>query len=622
MKFRALLLTGAVLPFALIQPGVAEEGVLLPRLILAQADEPCPPGSECPPPQEAAPAEPEQPAPEAAPEQPAPEAPPEQAAPDQPAEQPVEEAAPEQPAEQPVQEAAPEQPAEQPVQEAAPEQPADEPQQAEQPPAEEVPADEPVQEAAPEQPPQQQEQQAEQPAEPAQDQPVQEAAPEQPAEGGAVERAQRRRDELRRRDGEQQEPQQAEQPEQPPAGDQPQQAEQPPADQPAQDQPAQAEAPAAEDNTVEQQLEAQGDVEEANRVRDLREQLLDELRQVVAPQDEAEPEGRDRDRRRGDRDRGDRDGRDRDGRDRDRDRADRGDRDRWDRDRFYDRDEGRGEVVEERGGRIIIDLGGGNLYVQPDVPDEGGRLLYGADDVEVRNLRGGRTETTVYRRNGVQIVTIRDRYGDIVSRTKVLPDGREIVLFDNRYEEDGPRRPIIVNVPPPRIDIPEDRYIVDLGRASDDDIREALTAPPVQQLERAYTLDEVLRNEDIRAYSPRVDLDTITFDFGSATIGNNQMDALYDLGEVMEGIIADNPDEVYLIEGHTDLVGSDNDNLILSDSRAEAVAVALSQNFDIPPENLVTEGYGEQYPKVDTEEPERLNRRVTVRRLTDLMAQN
>ncbi len=123
----------------------------------------------------------------------------------------------------------------------------------------------------------------------------------------------------------------------------------------------------------------------------------------------------------------------------------------------------------------------------------------------------------------------------------------------------------------------------------------------------------------MRAYSPRIDLDTITFDFGSATISDSQMGALYDLGQVMEQVIADNPDEVYLIEGHTDAVGTNYDNLILSDQRAEAVATALSQNFDIPPENLVTEGYGEQFLKVDTEGPERRNRRATVRRLTDLL---
>jgi len=141
----------------------------------------------------------------------------------------------------------------------------------------------------------------------------------------------------------------------------------------------------------------------------------------------------------------------------------------------------------------------------------------------------------------------------------------------------------------------------------------------VQRLDRRYTLDEVLRNEQVRAYSPRIDLDTITFDFGSATIGVEQMQTLVSLGQALEEIVAENPEEVYLIEGHTDAVGSDYDNLILSDKRAEAVAVALSQNFDIPPENLVTEGYGEQYLKIDTDGPERRNRRATVRRLTDLL---
>ncbi len=97
------------------------------------------------------------------------------------------------------------------------------------------------------------------------------------------------------------------------------------------------------------------------------------------------------------------------------------------------------------------------------------------------------------------------------------------------------------------------------------------------------------------------------------------MNALEELGLAMEEVIADNPDEVYLIEGHTDAVGSDEDNLLLSDERSEAVAVALSQNFEIPPENLVTEGYGEQYLKIETEAAERQNRRVTVRRITPLL---
>jgi outer membrane protein OmpA-like peptidoglycan-associated protein len=69
-------------------------------------------------------------------------------------------------------------------------------------------------------------------------------------------------------------------------------------------------------------------------------------------------------------------------------------------------------------------------------------------------------------------------------------------------------------------------------------------------------------------------------------------------------------------------VGEPTANLILSDRRAEAIAVALSSNFDVSPENLVTQGYGEQYLKVPTEEAERENRRVTVRRITPLVAQS
>ncbi len=257
--------------------------------------------------------------------------------------------------------------------------------------------------------------------------------------------------------------------------------------------------------------------------------------------------------------------------------------------------------------------------MRPVLPDEGGRLLYRAEDVEVQNLRGGRTRTIVTRDNGMQIITVRNRYGDIETRIRRSPRGREVVLIDNRFPEDYAGGPVFIDLPPPVVSIPQDQYIVDLGVASPQDIRGALLAPPVQELERAYTLEEVLQNQEVRAYSPRIDLDTITFEFGSSTIGNDQMDALLNLGEAMEEVIRENPAEVYLIEGHTDAVGSDTDNLILSDSRAEAVATALTQNFSIPPENLVTEGYGEQYLKVETQGPERRNRRATVRRLTELL---
>ncbi|TIU17169.1 MAG: OmpA family protein, partial [Mesorhizobium sp.] len=42
--------------------------------------------------------------------------------------------------------------------------------------------------------------------------------------------------------------------------------------------------------------------------------------------------------------------------------------------------------------------------------------------------------------------------------------------------------------------------------------------------------------------------------------------------------------------------------------------------FGIPPENLTTQGYGEEYLKVDTSAPNRENRRVAIRRITSLVA--
>ena len=73
------------------------------------------------------------------------------------------------------------------------------------------------------------------------------------------------------------------------------------------------------------------------------------------------------------------------------------------------------------------------------------------------------------------------------------------------------------------------------------------------------------------------------------------------------------------MEGHTDAVGTDDDNLSLSDRRAETVAITLTQRFGVPAENLTTQGYGEQYLKVPTQAAERQNRRVTLRRITPLL---
>jgi outer membrane protein OmpA-like peptidoglycan-associated protein len=87
----------------------------------------------------------------------------------------------------------------------------------------------------------------------------------------------------------------------------------------------------------------------------------------------------------------------------------------------------------------------------------------------------------------------------------------------------------------------------------------------------------------------------------------------------MRDLIDANPSELFLVEGYTDAVGSAAYNLALSDRRAESIALALAEIFGVPAENMVVQGYGERYLKVQTQAAEPLNRRVALRRITWLM---
>ena len=142
----------------------------------------------------------------------------------------------------------------------------------------------------------------------------------------------------------------------------------------------------------------------------------------------------------------------------------------------------------------------------------------------------------------------------------------------------------------------------------------------MERLQSRYTLREVRENERLREIVRRVDLDSITFDTGSAAVRQSQVPYLADIAGGMLDVINRNPGALFLVEGHTDAVGSDLSNLMLSDRRAETVARILTDGFGVPPENIVTEGYGEQFLKIYTQEAERQNRRVTVRNITPLLS--
>ncbi|MGO4451656.1 OmpA family protein [Phyllobacterium sp. TAF24] len=276
------------------------------------------------------------------------------------------------------------------------------------------------------------------------------------------------------------------------------------------------------------------------------------------------------------------------------------------------------QIIQKIDNRTIVEVNN-NIFVESsDRP----RMSRDAQDVYYEDLPRNRTRETIVRDNGVQVVTIRNRYGDVIQRSRVMPDGREVLLSytpDYDREERYQWRDPGLDLPPLVLDIPVAEYILDADQVPEADVYDFFIRPPVERVERIYSVDEVKRSARIRDKVRRIDLDTITFKFGSADITDDQIPHLDSVAKAMAEILKKNPAETFLIEGHTDAVGSDQANLVLSDKRAESVAQALTNVFGIAPENMATQGYGERYLKIKVDGPEQQNRRVAIRRITPLV---
>ena len=286
---------------------------------------------------------------------------------------------------------------------------------------------------------------------------------------------------------------------------------------------------------------------------------------------------------------------------------------------------GRRVVIDEPGHRRIVRQGRRAIIRHNDMR----RLRRGGRRYSERR-RGGRLIGTIHGRDGSKIITEWDKRGRMIRRYRRGRKGRVIFLIDNRpryarhyYHDyhDYDDSLYYLGLPAPIVTIGEPDYIVDADYASADDFYDTFAAPPIRPIPRRYTLDEVRYNYPLRAHMRSVNLTVVHFDTASWHIDEYSHDRLADVADAMCRIINKNPQEIFLIEGHTDAVGPSDDNLSLSDRRAEAVAVMLTEEFGIPPENLVTQGYGEQHLLVRTSGPARKNRRVIVRRITPLISQ-
>ena len=265
------------------------------------------------------------------------------------------------------------------------------------------------------------------------------------------------------------------------------------------------------------------------------------------------------------------------------------------------------EVVSNSGDRVIIRDQNGDLEV---LRDDDTLLRRPGSDVKTETFSDGSTRTTVTRRNGSKIVTIADASGRVIKRTRITVDNREILLIDDTEEV----RPVDVT----RLPAPEPRRQT-FDSTDRQSLEAALRAQSRYTIDRRFTLRQVREYREVRDLMPEINIDAINFASGSAAIQPEEAEELFDLGQAMSDFIRDNPDELFLVEGHTDAVGDAAYNLALSDRRAESVALALSEYFDVPPENMIIQGYGEGQLLVRTTDAERANRRAVVRRVTPLL---
>lgn len=263
-------------------------------------------------------------------------------------------------------------------------------------------------------------------------------------------------------------------------------------------------------------------------------------------------------------------------------------------------------VALNTGDRVVVQAPDGSQQVWKD---DNALLLQPGAQVTTENFSDGSSRSIVTRSDGSRVVTIRDAQLRVLRRTLIAADGTTTELINDAE----PVPPVEVAALPP----PARPVAVSPTDVSPDELRRALEQEAA--ISRRFSLSQIRDISQVRNLVAPISIDSITFDTGSAAIRPTQAQQLATLGGTIADMIRQNPAEVFLIEGYTDTVGAADMNLALSDRRAESLALALTEYFQVPPENMVVQGYGERFLKVAQEGDVRANRRVAVRRITDLL---
>ncbi|MFW6335026.1 MAG: OmpA family protein [Desulfosalsimonas sp.] len=128
-----------------------------------------------------------------------------------------------------------------------------------------------------------------------------------------------------------------------------------------------------------------------------------------------------------------------------------------------------------------------------------------------------------------------------------------------------------------------------------------------KELEDVEGMEEVSFDQETNKIDATMD---ILFEFDKAAIRSSEKTKLEELAEVFSSY----PENIVVIEGHTDSKGSEDYNQRLSELRASRVAEYLrSKEIDIS--RLTAKGYGESRPVAtnETAEGREKNRRVDIR---------
>lgn len=156
----------------------------------------------------------------------------------------------------------------------------------------------------------------------------------------------------------------------------------------------------------------------------------------------------------------------------------------------------------------------------------------------------------------------------------------------------------------------ERRALTDLrgGNFTADDLAKALFPDP-EPATRGVRPQQLEQPQ--QAQQPSVALNVL-FEFNADKIRRDFYPDLEKLGQVLTR--PQYAEYRLQIEGHTDGIGSDRYNQLLSERRAESIKRYLLEHFSLPPDRLIAKGYGKSRPVTtnETDEGRSKNRRVEI----------